>query len=223
MINKSTQAQFPEGVSASKAAAILGVNPKTVFRAIGDGRIVELHRTTRCRMVIPAWVRSGAYEQKRMALWMSKIRDIHSRRPPRPRMVCVNCGDSFEISPSSAGKRKYCSWSCRSKHMRGRFGANFGKGENIRQERNPRWDNGGIGPRDDSWKRAIWSRRVIRRAGRKCTRCGSLDQLRAHHVAPWKNFTELRFDESNGVCLCLACHIWVHGKQNTDHLFLKIK
>ena len=43
--------------------------------------------------------------------------------------------------------------------------------------------------------------------------------LEVHHIEPFV-VVELRAELSNLVLLCTACHDWVHGKLNTERLYL---
>jgi 5-methylcytosine-specific restriction endonuclease McrA len=54
----------------------------------------------------------------------------------------------------------------------------------------------------------LWADR-IKSIGR-CERCGKTINLQAHHIIP-RNHHNTRWDLTNGVCLCLACHLfWAH-------------
>ena len=55
----------------------------------------------------------------------------------------------------------------------------------------------------------IWRAKVIRKDSR-CVICGSLKNRHAHHINHASYFPELRFEVSNGVCLCANCHINFH-------------
>jgi len=57
-----------------------------------------------------------------------------------------------------------------------------------------------------SRKSKEWSRQVIERDGNKCTECGATEKLHAHHLIPWNENKDLRFDLDNGICLCSSCH-----------------
>lgn len=59
-----------------------------------------------------------------------------------------------------------------------------------------------------------WSQVVKERDGYKCRCCGSKEQLHAHHILPWLQAAELRFDVSNGVTLCYSCHVEQHRDMN---------
>lgn len=61
----------------------------------------------------------------------------------------------------------------------------------------------------------------------RCAHCNSEDGLHAHHIKPWKEFPDLRFDVTNGILLCRVCHrieeaksnpkpAWNKGKKLTD-------
>lgn len=96
----------------------------------------------------------------------------------------------------------------------------------------PSW-KGGLTPERQSfysteeWKRACVA--VWRRDDAKCRRCGldhrglAKDQRGSFHVHHIVSFMirELRADPGNLVLLCKACHRFIHGKNNTDRMFIK--
>ena len=177
------------------------------------------------------------------------ISDAHSEaaranlakaRAARPKVAkvelrCEHCGGPFFLYPSQAtnsatgSPRRFCSRACRYAHMRGDEGSNAGGGSHMRGAGNPNWKGGKSAeerarvPFMAEW--AAWRRRVYHRDGYACRRCGlkpkTRSTLRAHHVAPWAQYPELRFDLDNGVTLCRDCHGWVHGKANTERELLK--
>ncbi len=53
-----------------------------------------------------------------------------------------------------------------------------------------------------------WLREV--KSTERCVICGSSQNLAAHHLESYKENPELRFETSNGVCLCAKCHIEYH-------------
>lgn len=83
----------------------------------------------------------------------------------------------------------------------------------LRGEDNPNWRGGLVNPNDRlraSADSKRWSLAVRNRDG-KCVDCGAGGKLHAHHVKPWKQHPELRFDVANGATLCPPCHQKVHG------------
>lgn len=56
------------------------------------------------------------------------------------------------------------------------------------------------------FKDVAWSTMVKERDGNKCTRCGSIYELHAHHVHSYKSHPDLRYEVSNGITLCAVCH-----------------
>lgn len=57
-----------------------------------------------------------------------------------------------------------------------------------------------------------WRRTVFQRDGYTCTVCGKHGgTLNAHHIKPWADYPELRFDVANGTTLCESCHESEHG------------
>ena len=66
--------------------------------------------------------------------------------------------------------------------------------------------------RNSKGKNTIFRKLVKERDG-KCLKCGSTERLHAHHIKPWKDYPELRFDINNGTTLCNSCHSKEEGFQ----------
>jgi transposase len=92
---------------------------------------------------------------------------------------------------------------------------------------NHKW-KGGITP-ENARKRAsalarYWKARALRKADNKCENCG-IDkgfickccgqkvQLHVHHIKPFEDNEDLRFEDSNARVLCAACHHAEHFKK----------
>ena len=58
-----------------------------------------------------------------------------------------------------------------------------------------------------------WSKEIKKRASFTCERCGSKENLEAHHEIPVKVNPELVSDEDNGLCLCHDCHMKAHAEE----------
>ena len=62
-----------------------------------------------------------------------------------------------------------------------------------------------------------WRLAVYRRDHFTCQDCGKKPkQIVAHHVKPFDEFPSLRFDVSNGVTLCRACHRYRHWMRDLE-------
>jgi len=60
-----------------------------------------------------------------------------------------------------------------------------------------------------------WANAVIGRDKSTCQSCGESGvELHAHHIKPYKDYPELRFDVDNGLTLCFKCHWNLHAAQN---------
>jgi len=62
----------------------------------------------------------------------------------------------------------------------------------------------------DNKKVLEWRKEVFKRDGHKCVKCGSTDNLEAHHIIPWSVAPELRINLNNGETLCNSCHADEH-------------
>lgn len=80
-------------------------------------------------------------------------------------------------------------------------------------EANPNWRGGQVHPDKRlraSYASKAWSE-AVRNRDRQCVECGAGGKLHAHHVKPWRDHPDLRFDLNNGITLCPPCHQKVHG------------
>jgi 5-methylcytosine-specific restriction endonuclease McrA len=56
-----------------------------------------------------------------------------------------------------------------------------------------------------------WRKAVYERDNYTCQKCGAKGAyLNAHHIKPWADYPEFRYDLDNGIALCRACHIKEH-------------
>jgi 5-methylcytosine-specific restriction endonuclease McrA len=62
-------------------------------------------------------------------------------------------------------------------------------------------------------KYRLWRKAVISR-DKNCKKCGSKNNLCAHHVLEAQNFPEKMYDVKNGITLCKTCHIQVYKNHN---------
>lgn len=91
-------------------------------------------------------------------------------------------------------------------------------GDAIRGAKHWNW-KGGV-PKFARWKDAdyrAWQRAVFDRDGWTCQHCGYHNKrgemLHAHHIMPYTGHPELRLEVSNGLALCVDCHMKHHGRK----------
>lgn len=90
----------------------------------------------------------------------------------------------------------------------------------LRGEKSSAW-KGGISQINDriraSFKFREWRIAVFQRDHYTCQKCGSKHQkgsrpiLNVHHIKPFAQYPELRFNIENGLTLCKKCHDKIHG------------
>ena len=71
-------------------------------------------------------------------------------------------------------------------------------------------------PRVWEWRKAVLSRG-------KCEKCGSTENLQAHHIEHWALCPEKRADVANSACLCVECHAKEHDGERCFNLILSKK
>lgn len=119
--------------------------------------------------------------------------------------VCAWCGKVFETWPCTLGKVRFCSMQCR----------NDWQSDKMKGENHHNWKGGTAEKRScdmASREYKAWRKSVFERDGYTCRICGDDKggNLNAHHIKPYRDYPELRYEVSNGVTLCEACHIKIH-------------
>lgn len=112
--------------------------------------------------------------------------------------ICKICGVEKELSLMRKNAR-ICK-DCRNASLRTGRRVGFPKGGIP-------W-NKGTGETKNGWKAREWIKSVKERDNYICQHCGCNNRLRmqAHHIVPWKDSIELRFELTNGMTLCRSCH-----------------
>ncbi|MEF9917693.1 MAG: HNH endonuclease [Eubacterium sp.] len=61
-----------------------------------------------------------------------------------------------------------------------------------------------------------WRKEIIKRGF--CEKCGSVENLEAHHIIKWADYPQGRISLGNGECLCLKCHMKEHRFDQSFHM-----
>ena len=130
--------------------------------------------------------------------------------------ICIICSKEFRRPIPKSGKPKFCSMLC---YGKSKVGQNKG-------EKNNRW-KGGITPFNRSLRHSKqydeWRKAVYKRDYWTCQICKRhLKQLVAHHIKTFEKYPELRFEITNGLTLCRACHCKIHAENRITDDFTKI-
>ena len=112
-------------------------------------------------------------------------------------ITCQHCQKTVPVPRRKTKIRKYCSQKCSQLAQR--------------SSKKPR----------KSSRLLIWGKKVRKRDGYKCVRCGCDDhaRLHAHHIRPFSQYPRLRYAVSNGKTLCKDCHAEEHPA--IAHLILR--
>lgn len=121
------------------------------------------------------------FSQETCSLSCSKKYDMQKRRVQR---ICKHCRKPFQGRP----QRKYCSMQCSQDAQK-----KIGKDSRV------------------NWMYRRWRKLVFERDNFTCVRCGANKNITAHHIKPWNDYPELRYEVSNGETLCNYCHKNIHG------------
>jgi len=105
--------------------------------------------------------------------------------------------------------------------VQGKKNPNYGKG--LFGEANPNWQGGKVkflyiknNPPGIGTKKDLEFRRKVRNFDGKCVLCGNISKLEMHHIEPWVERPELRFDAKNCVTLCKSCHARVGNAHHKE-------
>ena len=70
-----------------------------------------------------------------------------------------------------------------------------------------------------SYKYKKWKLNVYKQNNYICKLCCKTNcKLNAHHIKSAKDFPELRYDITNGICLCVKCHKDIHHKNRLNQI-----
>jgi 5-methylcytosine-specific restriction endonuclease McrA len=112
--------------------------------------------------------------------------------------TCQQCAIKFWARPALE-QQKFCSKLCADK---GGFRYSGKDHPNYRAD-SRRKNRGGSHHK--------WAGAVISRDKATCQHCGATEiELHAHHIKPYRDFPDSRFDVDNGMTLCFKCHWAVH-------------
>lgn len=137
--------------------------------------------------------------------------------------ICNWCGKQFLVYKCKKGT-KFCSRHCRAVnwgvtygHLGGFASAKSPKKHNppIHKGKNHHKWKGGITPqnklRRTNGKYIEWRKKVFQRDSYTCRECEhKCSRLQAHHIKGVSTNSELIYDISNGVTLCIKCHSKYH-------------
>lgn len=149
---------------------------------------------------------------------------VHSNKSRKDitKTTCGKCG----------GQKSYQADFCRScRDQHGENNAMYGRAQphltklNTSRSSDEHWNWKGGVPRKRDGKSQQWGINV-RKLG-KCDLCEAIENLEAHHLEAHSANEALRWETTNGVCLCNSCHVAFHKMygfgDNTTEQYLEFK
>ena len=135
--------------------------------------------------------------------------------------ICQHCNKRYNIKRSEINTRKFCSYKCYWKDLKGKQGFWINKKRpEISGKLNNKW-KGGISSINDkirkSGKYNSWRLFIYKKYNWTCQLCKRKCQggnIVAHHIKEFSQFPKLRFNKDNGIVYCRACHRKIHAKLN---------
>ncbi len=134
--------------------------------------------------------------------------------------ICLFCKIPF-VTNYIQPKKKFCSLSCNSKSRPEMNLANLEKRDKEKQravvsarkgEKHHAWIKDRSLALENHRLRNVkvlieWRTSVFHRDDFTCQECGMKGiYIEAHHIKPWRDYKELRYEVSNGITLCRDCH-----------------
>lgn len=85
---------------------------------------------------------------------------------------------------------------------------------NQRGTNNHQWKGGKRGrPERSLLEYKAWAKTVLKRDGYCCAICGNKKGKEAHHIYPWRDYPDRRYDVTNGITLCADHHHATFSKE----------
>jgi endogenous inhibitor of DNA gyrase (YacG/DUF329 family) len=132
----------------------------------------------------------------------------------RIKLKCNTCNTEYEVVESRKENSKFCSTDCLREYTGYLASLRVG-------ELNPTYKGFNDEKRTNKSKLKSWSRLILQR-DIVCQKCEGTECLQAHHIKPYRDNIDLRFDMTNGILLCKYCHAKEHenDKVSVKHLIL---
>lgn len=153
------------------------------------------------------------------AIYCSNKCKSKDQKKEKIKFICDYCGKEYGVYPSlvvvhksRSHEHNFCSKACMSAFYVGSNSPNWVEDRDTLKDQNKsiRWSK-----RMNDWRLSVFNRDNF-----TCAMCGNRSSkgnpviLNAHHIKPFSKYKHLRFEESNGITLCDACHKKTYWKES---------
>lgn len=197
------QLYIEQGLTSRKIGDIYGVSHRTVLNYLGKFDIPR--HPAWGKPEVGYWKGKNLTEETKKKISDTRIGLYTEKENPNWRggkyISCNYCEKPMWRTPCEIKKNKnnFCSTQCKSDWQ----------AENMKGENNPNFIDGTY--KNTERKRLgrqykFWRRECMKRDSWVCQDCGTKKDLTVHHIKPFAQYPEDRFETNNGITLCQNCH-----------------
>ena len=145
------------------------------------------------------------YDKRRAMKYCSQgcYKEDRKNKPQVLNCQCKVCDKEFHLKPSAIahGEGTYCSNTCKKIGQRVDPNESYNERHLLRQSTEYKvWRRAALKLHEDKCEKCGKANRSV------CNDCGETTYLHVHHIKPFSQFKELRFDPTNSSVLCSKCH-----------------
>jgi hypothetical protein len=140
---------------------------------------------------------TGIYKRSKQQIENMRIGMLGKNSKEKIPVICESCGSEFKITPSRIKRARFCSRPCQGRFFKGEKSCHWKGGIDYRGIHSL------FNPKYVEWRTAVFTRDNWKC---KMENGDCVGTLEVHHILPWRDYVELRFNTNNGITLCHFHH-----------------